>query len=660
MLLFLCVTGLYSKNLSNHLFYSAMTLTRFFSLLFLITVFCRQGVADQHDYLNQLILKSKEIRLAADPQWHALLHYQKQNLGLGYKSLAVSNVFFNAKDGNSNPESELEATLTNFFNTEGREEAGSTEPYQCAFKARFKWLNKKLNFDTSKMPLVACERFDKWFSAIDAIGVTLIFPSAYINNPASAFGHTLLRLDQAGQNEKNRLLAYTANFAAETGGEDGFSYAFKGVFGGYDGYFSVAPYYEKVKLYGDIERRDIWEYPLNFSKEETDFLLAHLWELRSIGFPYYYFDQNCSYYLLGLLEAARPSLRLSEQFPSWVIPVDSVRETLKRETAASNPVFRASAVSSLQQRIAEKDDQIRLIAKKLADADTTLDSAEFQILNEVEKAESIDLAYEYLNFKIISGEDKESILQQRAYKLLKARSQLAHISNLDITTPEIRPDQGHSTSTISLAAGIEDEQWFYETRIRPAYHDLLDPLAGFNKGAQIELLELVLRQKEESSPKLERAMILDIKSYSPRNEFIKPVSWNLDFGFQRTKISEDNRELLFQLNAGAGAAWNLSDNIFSYALLNLSTLSDNDIENGYAAGISPRLGVIYSPYAFWQISPTFAMKEFVAGDRGSDIIFGLEQSFSINTNMAVRLSAEHKKTFGEEENLFSISYDFYL
>ena len=37
-------------------------------------------------------------------------------------------------------------------------------------------------------------------------------------------------------------------------------------------------------------------------------MLKHLWELQGIAFDYYYFDENCSWQLLGLLEVARPSL----------------------------------------------------------------------------------------------------------------------------------------------------------------------------------------------------------------------------------------------------------------------------------------------------------------------------------------------------------------
>ena len=53
--------------------------------------------------------------------------------------------------------------------------------------------------------------------------------------------------------------------------------------------------------------RDAWQV------EETARMVEHVWELRQVRFDYYFFDENCSFRLLELLEVARPSLRLTDQ-----------------------------------------------------------------------------------------------------------------------------------------------------------------------------------------------------------------------------------------------------------------------------------------------------------------------------------------------------------
>ena len=120
----------------------------------------------------------------------------------------------------------------------------------------------------------------------------MVFPSAFVNSPASAFGHTLLRIDGPNQTEKDRLLAYTASYAAVTGGEDVVSYALRGIFGGFAGVYTVFPYYQTVKKYSDLEHRDIWEYELKVTPEETEFIAMHLWELKGVFYRYFYLRQG--------------------------------------------------------------------------------------------------------------------------------------------------------------------------------------------------------------------------------------------------------------------------------------------------------------------------------------------------------------------------------
>jgi hypothetical protein len=88
------------------------------------------------------------------------------------------------------------------------------------------------------------------------------------------------------------LLDYTVNYAASTQQERGLSFAFKGLFGGYQGSFSVEPYYAQVKRYGDLENRDIWEYRLALSYEEVIRMMMHAWELKSAKLDYYFIDEN--------------------------------------------------------------------------------------------------------------------------------------------------------------------------------------------------------------------------------------------------------------------------------------------------------------------------------------------------------------------------------
>jgi hypothetical protein len=223
--------------------------------------------------------------------------------------------------------------LNESFNRDPAATLKDNEPPQCALRGRYLWLDRRLHFDPARLPPQPCVAFDEWRAAIDPAGVTLVFPEAYMNNPSSMFGHTLLRIDSATGKD---LLAYGSNYSADTGGDGGVAFAFKGILGYYDGRFAIYPYYDIIRQYGDWEQRDIWEYPLTFDADQTALLLAHLWELRGVTFDYYFFDENCSYELLGLIQAVRPEADLQGRFHGWAIPIDTLRAVLEQAGLASD------------------------------------------------------------------------------------------------------------------------------------------------------------------------------------------------------------------------------------------------------------------------------------------------------------------------------------
>ena len=208
------------------------------------------------DYLSELTARSQALHLHERREWNRLLHYTKNLILPGVHGLADAPRFYLAADGKTNPQAELEATLASFFS--GIQETDEVQNPQCQFIARFAWLDEQLHFDPARMPRQPCKRFHAWHDALNPGGVTLIFPAAYINNPSSMYGHTLLRIDGKDQNEKTRLLAYAINYAANTNETNGIAFAVNGLFGGYPGAFSIMPYYLKVREYNDLENRDIW------------------------------------------------------------------------------------------------------------------------------------------------------------------------------------------------------------------------------------------------------------------------------------------------------------------------------------------------------------------------------------------------------------------
>ena len=71
-----------------------------------------QGHADYLEYLQN---KAARLQLYDDPQWKLLLHYHSPSFGTADKSAALGENFFLAREGKTNPQAELKATLEFFF-----------------------------------------------------------------------------------------------------------------------------------------------------------------------------------------------------------------------------------------------------------------------------------------------------------------------------------------------------------------------------------------------------------------------------------------------------------------------------------------------------------------------------------------------------------------
>ena len=295
-------------------------------------------------YAAELVQLARRLRLWEHRTWHVLLHYKPNAIWPGVTSEADGPGFFLAAEGQTSPQAELEATLAAFFTERTYPPADMTA--QCTFPARHAWLAGALGFDPARLPVQDCPRFEKWRADVAAQSVSLIFSSYYLNNPASAFGHTLLRYNRTAETGGERLLDRALNYAADVPpDENGVVFAWRGIFGGYLGFFSMMPYHLKVKEYNDIESRDLWEYRLQLSPAELDMMLRHTWEMGSTYFDYYFFDENCSYHLLSLLEAARPSLRLTEAYPVWTLPADTVKQLMAVDGLVAQIIFHPSRSS---------------------------------------------------------------------------------------------------------------------------------------------------------------------------------------------------------------------------------------------------------------------------------------------------------------------------
>lgn len=352
--------------------------------------------------------------LHLDPAWLTLIHYQPDTFGDGYTSQADDPAFFLSEDGKRSPKSELQATL------EAIQKPGEGDDHaRCQFPARTTWLQQELNL---ALPEVSCPGYQEWSETLNTETVTLVFAASYLNSPSSMFGHTFLRLDPPQDDEEtNLLLANTISYAADAAAHDSeLLFAYKGIFGGYPGITTVQPYYEKIRLYSDIEHRDLWEYKLNLTQEEVDLMIAHAWEIRDRNFDYYFFDENCAYRLLALIDIARPGTDLLGEVSTHAIPSDTVRWVVDKNLV-SDVYYRPSAATSVAYSLSTLPDDHQTLAAAIANGYVDAEANEVSSLPAEQRAHILDATYDYVRYKSEADGWPREIAAPLFHDLLRAQ-----------------------------------------------------------------------------------------------------------------------------------------------------------------------------------------------------------------------------------------------
>ena len=579
------------------------------------------------------IKQAMTLKLAQQPGWLNLLHY-KSNAWGSLISQADDTKFFMAETGAENAQAELEADLRGFFSavdTAGNIAQIKRHP-QCRFPARLHWLNQQLNFADS-LPKIECSKFNEWKQQWNATQITLLFPSMYLGNPASMFGHTFIRFDTEG---KSPLLSPTLSYAAASDKNDSLIvFSLKGIFGGYAGRFSMQPYYETLREYSDIEQRDIWEYKLNLTQVETAQLIRHLWEVSGVHFDYFFLRENCAFRLLALLDVAREGIDMSlTTHPIYAIPVDTVRD-IQQAGLVEDKKYRPATHNKIKQIAAQMDQSSRSAALSIVDQSLSI-KALSKNLSEVQQAEVLELVNEIL------GQEK-IVNQELQMQVLSARSQLP-VKTSEIKFSAISPEESHDSARWNVGIGEYENERFYEIGLRLNFHDALDPIQGFPEGVSINVLEPQFRWYENTEQlKLEGINVFSMQSISAVEEWSAPLSKKISFQLNKRSFFNADREHVFEAQVAAGYAKNIK-NILFYALANGRLDYASVLEKNHASYAGIDLGFIWGFNVFGinaqsqLVAQNFQQLSGEIGDVQS-IQFGLQ--FDVTRNSGLRM--EYKK-----------------
>ncbi|TXD96624.1 DUF4105 domain-containing protein [Psychrobacter frigidicola] len=472
----------------------------------------------------------KTDNLSQHTTWRRLLYFiddEKSIFSKGKtKSLVADSSFFLSATGQQDSGAELDAMLVALseqltragngnkaISNKGSAQANNNSAL-CRFPARVQWLTDTLNIDDARLQL-ACPELDDWMATLAPEQLSVMFAQEYLDNPISAFGHTLLRIDsQASAADFNQIHhAYALNDTVDGDTADSFVvFAIKAMSGGYNNSIEIDPYPKKLADYLKDDERDTWTYQLDLTPTEVRQIMAHVWETKDLEIPYYFATDNCASEILRLIDVVRPEKHLLSQLPYVVIPSDVVNLL---------------------------DKEKMLVSTRYTPSDSTVRQAQLNTARQAAKLGYQGLDKETEN-KIKSAASNPASSMSEDKQVLQAP--MIAVSNNN-------PLDRHPLQRGQMGIGHRGDNSYIDVGLRAGFHDILDRPAGFKQFFNLEGVDATLRfydtdddkdNKQPSSVVLQNFTLIRGRSFNPVNTAQKGQTWGANI--EATRINDGSQQ----------------------------------------------------------------------------------------------------------------------
>lgn len=541
-------------------------------------------------------------------EWRQILHFSSDNLR------EITDPHFYLTNSNI-LEDEVEAFKNTINSSDGVDLA-------CAFPARYQLLSQSFS-SVKKINLESCDELSKFLGSFKTKNLSLILASELLNAPASAFGHILLALHDEVTPEMDSDIIH---FAAITNKKDGpFTYVFKGVTGGYQGFYFRNKFFEKFHEYSNTEQRYLFSYKLDINEAQKKKILYHLYELRKAKFNYYFFNENCGYRLdklLGIIYGVTPP-----ENKIYTLPVETAfrfQDFLGKETkVVPYSVYAKNFILNLNNKEREKFDNIIRGEQIISPKDS----------NDLQQA-----IFYYSNYQFKG--------KQVALKNYKKNLSLLKVTSPEHSTDEIQsPVDGKKPFMISLGGGRENENTLAALKIRPLMKSLFQYQKYNLQESELSVFNLFIMQ-EKNKLALQEFDVVKVKTLGVSSQYFPVVSWQGNLSFNKMNYTNDTA-----INSAIGLGKTLNSFIGTFSMfLNLGGDSNQEISDIY---ISPELYYL-SYLGKIKIKFKYAKKIYshhVVEIFRNNILYSLNKKWDI--------SLEHFK-ISSEQNLKLLNMHYYF
>lgn len=596
--------------------------------------------------------------LAKSSEWLRLLRYERSFFGLSKKTSAVNdNDFFFSPSGKSDSYSELLETVK-AFNLPPEKFGNPDKHPVCRFPARFKWLKKQIKSLASQDNISSsCPGYNKWRADGKITSISIYFATGYFGNPASFFGHPLLKFNVG--NGDSQLVDSSLNYGAITPDkENPVLYVFKGLFGGYHASFTRHDFFYHNHNYSETEMRDLWEYRLNLEPNEIEYIVDSTWELLGRNHPYYFLLDNCAYRMAELLEHVFDQQLLFRN-GLYIIPIDLFTNLANAKRSDGRAVVsKISRVPSRYSRLSEMynllSESEQNLVKSAVYKPTLLNEKNFIELPEGEKAKVVDTLINYYSFLKLKKPDSTEYDQQRT-NLIRERFKIPTVSNFeDNQANKITPPHLAQNSFNLQVANVHSNNgtWFQELNIRPALYDELNPSIGRPNNTSLVVFDTRFRFRNDKFS-LRSLDFFRVSTLNTPNTDLPEdgnLSWKVQLGLKSQSQLCENC-LVGNFSGGLGLARSLFYGTSAYALIKAGLQNSRNDQGTLYGG--PEIGTYIEPFSWWKILLSYELEAFQNGLETKTDIYKFEQRLGTSQYWDFRLEYQQRD---DKQLRFTVSW----
>lgn len=276
-----------------------------FNLGFFFIIFFISYIQAYQDFY---ISDSKITKFSNSASWHGIIDFNKGSLESKNQNDYLSDV------QDFSPQKELKLSINKYI-----EFLKGDNDFFCKYPARAIFISENFQ-EIPEKSLSNCIEYASWIENSSIQSISFMYVTGYLKNPASFFGHTLLKFNRSSDGNYQPLLERALNYGAETNDDAALPYVVKGLIGKYKASLQDESFFRLSAQYQEFQMRDIYEYKLNLSNYQKNIILAYTFEMKSKSYDYYFLGDNCAYRINRILGIALEG----EPMPKtpWKAPID--------------------------------------------------------------------------------------------------------------------------------------------------------------------------------------------------------------------------------------------------------------------------------------------------------------------------------------------------